>query len=249
MARPALSSQFADTSKANTELSPDRMGNPGLLPELATGFDIALEHYLPAGGLVSVGLFYRQIDDLIRNVTALQTVDWSGVPRWVSRPVNFSRAMTRGLEVELKGRAGELLPALVDPKLPLNLRASFNLYQSEVEALPGPNNRLDSQQPWSGNFGFDYRLTSVPLNMGASLAFTPGYTTQQSLTQSLDLSRNRSIDLFAQWVFSRTLSARFSINNLMPMETSSRVVTAEGYATDAWRTGRTNFNFGMEIKL
>jgi iron complex outermembrane receptor protein len=85
--------------------------------------------------------------------------------------------------------------------------------------------------------------------MGASLAFTPGYTTQQSLTQSLDLSRNRSIDLFAQWVFSRTLSARFSINNLMPMETSSRVVTAEGYATDAWRTGRTNFNFGMEIKL
>jgi iron complex outermembrane receptor protein len=249
MARPALSSQFADTSKTNTELSPDRMGNPGLLPELATGFDIALEHYLPAGGLVSVGLFYRQIDDLIRNVTALQTVDWSGVPRWVSRPVNFSRAMTRGLEVELKGRAGELLPALVDPKLPLNLRASFNLYQSEVEALPGPNNRLDSQQPWSGNFGFDYRLTSVPLNMGASLAFTPGYTTQQSLTQSLDLSRNRSIDLFAQWVFSRTLSARFSINNLMPMETSSRVVTAEGYATDAWRTGRTNFNLGMEIKL
>jgi len=176
-------------------------------------------------------------------------VDWSGVPRWVSRPVNFSRAMTRGLEVELKGRAGELLPGLVDPRLPLNLRASFNLYRSEVEALPGPNNRLDSQQPWSGNFGFDYRFTSAPVNIGASLAFTPGYTTQQSLTQSLEQSRNRSIDLFAQWVFSRTLSARFSVNNLMPLDTASRVVTADGYATDTWRSGRTSFNFGVELKL
>ena len=249
MARPAVSSQFADTSKPNTELSPDRMGNPALLPELATGFDMALEHYLPAGGLVSVGFFYRQIDHLIRNVTALQTVDWSGVPRWVSRPVNFSRAMTRGLEVEIKGRAGELLPALVDPKLPLNLRASVNVYQSAVEALPGPNNRLDAQQPWSGNIGFDYRFASVPMNLGASLAFTPGYTTQQSLTQSSDQSRSRSIDMFAQWVFSRTVSARFSVNNLVPLDAESRVVTADGYATDTWRSGRTYFNFGVEIKM
>lgn len=249
MARPAISSQFSDTGKANTELSPDRMGNPSLLPELATGFDIALEHYLPSGGLVSVGFFYRQVDDLIRNVTSLQAVDWSGVPRWVSKPVNFSRAMTQGLELEIKGRAGELMPALFDAKLPLNLRASVNLYQSAVEALPGPNNRLDGQQPWSGNVGADYRFTSVPLNMGASLAFTPGYSTQQSVSQSLDQSRSRGIDMFAQWIFSRTVSARFSVNNLMPLDISSRVVTVDGYATDVSRASRTNFNFGVEIKL
>jgi len=220
-----------------------------LLPELATGFDIALEHYLPSGGLVSVGFFYRQVDDLIRNVTSLQAVDWSGVPRWVSKPVNFSRAMTQGLELEIKGRAGELMPALFDAKLPLNLRASVNLYQSAVEALPGPNNRLDGQQPWSGNVGADYRFTSVPLNMGASLAFTPGYSTQQSVSQSLEQSRSRGIDMFAQWIFSRTVSARFSVNNLMPLDISSRVVTVDGYATDVSRASRTNFNFGVEIKL
>lgn len=249
LARPSISGLFPDTSRTNSELSPDRMGNPALLPELATGFDIALENYLPAGGLISVGFFYRQVDDLIRNVTALQTVDWAQAPRWISKPVNFSRAMTRGLEIEVKGRAGELVPALFDAKLPLNLRGSVNLYQSTVDALPGPNNRLDGQQPWSGNFGADYRFSTVPVTMGGSVAFTPGYTTQQSLSQTLEQSRGRSIDFFAQWVFSRNVSARFSVNNFMPVDTESLTLTTGGYSTGTLRSGRTQFNLGMEIKL
>ncbi len=249
MARPYIGSQFSDTSKTNTELSPDRMGNPSLLPELATGLDIAFEKYLPAGGLISVGVFYRKVDDLIRSVTRLQSVPWAGVPRWVSQPVNFSKAMTRGLELEVKGRAGELAPALFDAKLPLNLRGSVNVYQSTVEALPGPNNRLDGQQPWSGNFGFDYRVTGMPVSMGGSLAFTPGYTTQQSLSQTLDQSRSRSIDLFAQWVINPKLSTRVSVNNLAPLDGESLTQTSDGYATNSLRSGRSSFNIGVEIKL
>ena len=249
MARPSISSLFADTSKTNTEQSSDRMGNPTLLPELATGLDISFENYLPAGGLVSVGVFYRQVNDLIRSVTSLQLVTWATAPRWVSAPVNFSRATTRGLELEVKGRAGELLPGFVDAKLPLNLRGSVNIYQSSVEALPGPNNRLDGQQPWSGNFGFDYRLTSLPMTVGGSLAFTPGYATQQTASQLLDQSRSRSLDVFAQWVFSRKVSARVSASNWFPMDTESQTLTSDGYFTNTLRNGRSNFNFGVEIKL
>jgi iron complex outermembrane receptor protein len=249
LARPSVSSLFTDTSKSNTELSPDRIGNPALLPELATGLDIALENYLPAGGLVSVGVFYRQVNDLIRSVASLQTVSWSGVPRWVSTPVNFSRAKTRGLELEVKGRAGELLPGLVDTKLPLNLRGSVNIYQSSVEALPGPNNRLDGQQPWSGNFGFDYRFASLPVTVGGSLSFTPGYITLQSSSQSLDQSRSRNLDMFAQWVFSRKVSVRLSANNWFPFDTESQTLTTDGYSNSTLRSGRSSFNLSVEIKL
>lgn len=249
MARPSINSQFSDTTKTNTEQAADRAGNPALLPELATGLDIALEKYLPAGGLISVGVFYRTVDDLMRSVTRLQSVDYSGVARWVSQPVNFSRAMTRGLELEVKGRAGELAPGLLDPALPLNLRASLNFYESTVEALPGPNNRLDGQQPWSGNFGFDYRLGSVPLVIGGSMAFTPGYTTQQTLSQSLDVSRSRSIDLFAQWTISPKLQARVSINNFVPVDSASATHTNDGYNTSIYRGGRSSLNMGIEIKL
>ncbi|MFO1263896.1 MAG: TonB-dependent receptor [Rhodoferax sp.] len=249
LARPSVNALYADTSKANTELAPDRIGNPTLRPELATGLDLAFEKYLPAGGLFSVGVFYRQVSDLVRSVTTLQTVSWAGVPRWVSQPVNFSVAQTSGLEFELKGRAGELLPGWVDAKLPLNLRASLNVYQSRVDALPGPNNRLDGQQPWSSTLGADYRLSGVPVTMGGTLAFTPGYTTQQTLSQWQDQSRSRSLDLYAQWVLSRSVTARLALGNVQPVASGSRVFVGDSSSVETLRTGRTNLNLGVEIKL
>ena len=249
MARPTLNTLFIDTSKTNTELSPDRFGNVQLRPELATGLDVALEKYFAGGGMASLGFFYRDVQDLVRSVTTLQPVPWATVPRWVSQPTNFSRAQTAGIELEVKGRAGELLPALFEPKLALNLRGSLNIYQSSVNALPGPNNRLDGQQPWSGNVGFDYRFGGLPLSMGGTLAFTPGYTTQQSITQSQDQSRSRSIDMFAQWFFSRTVSARVSANNLVPLDTQSQTFADYGYGSSTTNHGRTSYNLGVEMKL
>ena len=249
VARPAINGMFLDTSKTNTELSPDRLGNSGLLPELATGLDIAYEKYLSGGSMISVGVFYREINNLIRNVTTLQTVDYSPVQRWVSQPKNFSKAQTSGVELEIKGRAGELLPALFDAKSALNLRGALSYYQSSVEALPGPNNRLDGQQPWTGSLGFDYRFSSLPLQIGGNMNYTPGYSTQQSTTQSAYQSRTRGIDMFAQMMFSKTMSGRISANNLMPLDTQSQAFSADGYGSSSWNRSRTVYQAGVEIKF
>ncbi len=249
LARPSLSTLFTDTTRPNTEASPDRRGNAGLKPELATGIDIAFESYLNGGSLFSIGGFHRNVSKLIRNVTSLQTVSYATVPRYVSAPVNFSKAQTTGLEFEVKGRAGELLPSLFDAKTALNLRASLNYYRSSVDALPGPNNRLDSQQPWSGNLGFDYRLAAAPVSVGASLAYTPGYTTRQTSVQQLDQSRARSLDAFALWNISRTMSVRVSASNLAPLDTESRSYFSSGDSTRTLRDGRSFYNANLEIKL
>ena len=230
LARPTLSGLFTDTTRPNTEASPDRRGNAALKPELATGLDIAYESYLAGGDMFSIGVFQRSVSDLVRNVTRLQTAPYATVQRYVTAPVNFSRARTRGLEFEVKGRAGELLPQLFDPKLALNLRASLNYYESRVDALPGPNNRLDNQQPWSGNPGFDQRISGLPLTLGASLAYTPGYATRQTDVQSLTQSRARALDSFALWNFSRTMSLRLSANNLAPLDSE----TASGFLMRWW---------------
>ncbi len=245
LARPSLS------VLPNSDLTPDRVGNPDLKPELATGLDIAFEKYLTGGGMVSVGVFHRSINDLIRSTTTLQTVEWDEKQRWVMQPVNYSKAQTSGLELEVKGRAGELLPSVFDPKLALNLRGSLSFYRSNVEAVQGPNNRLDGQQPWSGNVGFDYRLSSLPLTTGASFAITPGYTTQQTVTTSLEQTRTRALDAFAQWAFSKKLSLRLSANNLVPLDTRQtlilRTIPGSGSTTD--RVARTSFGAALEVKL
>ena len=249
LARPALSSLFIDTTRPNTEASPDRRGNAGLKPELATGIDIAFERYLKGGSMFSIGGFRRDVNNLIRNVTSLQTVSYASVPRYVSTPVNFSQARSTGLEFEVKGRAGELLPSLFDMKTALNLRASLNYYRSRVDALPSPDNRLDGQQPWSGNLGFDYRLASLPVSMGASLAYTPGYTTRQTSVQQFDLSQARALDAFALWNISRTMSVRLSASNIAPLDAESRSYFSSGDSTRTVRDGRTFYNANLEIKL
>ncbi|QPF74977.1 TonB-dependent receptor [Roseateles sp. DAIF2] len=248
MARPSVNTTYP-LSKPNPETAPDRIGNPNLKPELATGLDIAYEKYFTGGGLFSVSLFHRRIKDLIRNDVFLEDVSWATVQRYVSRPVNLAGARTSGIELELKGRAGELMPALFDPSTNLNLRGSLSFYRSKVEGLPGPDNRLDSQHPYAVNLGFDYKLKSLPLTLGAGLVYMPGYGTQQTPTQLQEVSRSRSLDVFAQYMFSRQYSLRLSANNVAALDPVTDVIYSDGQRTHNQRFGRTFFAANLEMKF
>lgn len=248
IARPTINTNYP-VSGPNTETAPDRVGNPALEPELATGLDIAWETYLKAGGMISVGAFHRRITGLVRNSLVLETVDWSGVPRWVAKPINLSRASTSGLEFEIKGRAGELLPSVFDTATALNLRASLSFYTSKVKDIPGPDNRLEQQQPWSANLGFDYRFKGVPVSIGASLAFTPSYEVQQSSLQRLDTGRARTVDMFAMWNLSRTDSLRFSVNNVQPVDARSNTLLSNGDYSWTERRSKSWYGINWEHKF
>jgi outer membrane receptor for ferrienterochelin and colicins len=249
IARPTINADYP-VSGRNFETSPDRVGNPGLKPELATGLDIAWEKYLKAGGLVSVGVFHRRISGLIRtDEPRLRDVAWSSQPRWVITQINLSRATTSGLELELKGRAGELMPSWFDPATALNLRASLSVYHSEVDDIPGPDNRLEQQQPWSANLGFDYRMKSLPLSFGGSLAFTPSYEVQQSTLQRLDTGRARTIDLFALWNVSRSDSLRLSANNFQAVDARSNTLLSNGDYSWTERRPKTWYGLNWDHKF
>ncbi len=254
LARPSVNSQYLNTHVSNTELLPDRIGNPALAPELATGLDIAFEKYLPAGGMWSVGIFHRQITNLVRTVTRLQpVVAWATAPRWVAQPLNFSSASTSGLELEIKGRATELLPTLLADAKALNLRASVNLYRSRVAALPGPDNRLDGQQPWSATLGFDNRFTSLPLNVGGSLSLNPPYDTQLTLDQLQRRSRTRTVDVFGQWTFRPGLSMRLAasagVQPFGPPNGHVTTVLSNGDFNRVDRQTQAQFNLSLDMRL
>ncbi|MFG6439130.1 TonB-dependent receptor plug domain-containing protein [Roseateles sp. LKC17W] len=228
IARPTVNTDYevrGPNARINTELAPDRMGNPLLKPELATGLDVAFEKYLPAGGLVSVGVFHRRITNLIRtDRPRLMTVPYADTQRYVITQINLSKATTQGLELEVKGRAGELFPSLFEASTALNLRASLNLYRSSVGDIPGPDNRLEGQQPWQFNFGADYRLKSLPINMGFSAQIAPEFDVRQSVLQSQTSLASRSLDAFAAMQVSKQDSVRVSVNGLFQPKQGTRVV-------------------------
>ena len=255
MARPSLNSSYPLTG-ANPQIGPDRVGNPLLKPELASGLDIAFEKYLPQGGVFSIGGFHRRINGLIRNQTSLLTVPWAAVPRWVAMPINLQGASSTGVELELKGRAEELLPAALAVK-GLSLRASASLYRSTVQGINGPDNRLEQQQPWSATAGFDHVIGQVwggpHLTYGASLAWTPGYRTQQSSAQAQTTAQLRSLDAYSLWAISRQTSLRLSVNNLLADGTRSLTElqpdSGDLQSTLSTRSGRRSFNAGLLVKF
>jgi iron complex outermembrane receptor protein len=246
IARPSLSQRFP--SGANEISSPDRAGNPNLLPELATGFELAYEHYFTKGGLMSANYFYRRISDLMRNVVALEDVSWSNQQRWVSRPQNVGKAVTQGIELEAKFRLDELL----DDALPVAVHNNLSFFDSTVEQVAGPNNRLEGQPTGTANVGADYRLRSVPISLGASVNFTPGYATQLSALQSVSVGAKVVTDAFLVWFLNPSAQLRLSASNLLPRDyanTSSLVSGTQRQQTDTANVSNVSWGLRLELKL
>ncbi|NRT55432.1 TonB-dependent receptor plug domain-containing protein [Sphaerotilus uruguayifluvii] len=256
---PTLAQLIASGTRAsgtNLETNPDRGGNPDLRPELATGLDLAWERHLAQGGVFSVGAFTRRIEDLIRNRIAQENV--GGETRWVSRPQNIGRARTTGLELEAKGRAAELA-ALLGPRaedappLPaVDLRANLSVYRSRVESLSGPDNRLDSQPGWSAGAGADWRVRGLPLTLGASVSFTPGYAVQLDTSRTATVDTRQVIDAYALWTFAPDLKLRVSASNLAARDSVS-TTTVDGATTrqtaTTWGRSSTAWAVRLEMKL
>ena len=253
LARPVINGAYTNTNITNTYLSPDRIGNPGLAPELATGLDIAYENYLSNDGIFSVGLFHRNLSNVVRNLTVLRQVSWANAPRWITQPQNFSDAVTQGIELELRGRASDLLPQLLSDAKGLNIRTSVNFYRSSIDALMGPNNRLDGQQPWSANLGFDQRINSLRMTVGGNLSLTPGYDTRQTAEQVLKRSVTRGIDVFAMMPLSPTMSFRAAasagVQQFGPPNGITLTQLANGDYVRTDRYAKPQLNLSLDMRL
>ncbi len=246
IARPSLSQRFP--AGANEVGSPDRAGNPNLRPELATGVELAYEHYLANGGLMSVNFFYRRISDLMRNVVALEDVSWASQQRWVSRPQNVGLATTQGIEVEAKFRLDEL----VNDALPISLHSNLSFFDSSVDQVPGPNNRLEGQPGGTANVGADYKLRSLPLSLGFSVNYTPGYETRLSDIQIVSVGAKVVTDAFVLWTLNPGTQLRLSASNMLPRDyvnTSSMLNGSQRQDNDSANVTHLNWGVRLEMKL
>jgi iron complex outermembrane receptor protein len=245
---PALDDLIAAPSftSDNHPTRPDRSGNPKLKPELATGLDLAVEHYLSRSGLLSASVFVRDIDDLMRRQTALQATRIG--PRWVSTPANVGHARTSGVELEAKFQLAEVLADAPD----LDLRTNYSRYWSKVDDIPGPDNRLEQQAKQTANIGADYRVKAMPLTVGGNLNWTPLTLVRTSGTELVTTGMKRQIDLYGLWKFSANTQLRISANNLLPRRYESDRLVETPDLLQALDTGRrtyTTLGVRLETKI
>jgi outer membrane receptor protein involved in Fe transport len=224
----------------NTATTPDEQGNPRLKPELAWGLDLAFEHYLAGGGLLSASGYLRRIDDNARNSIFL--VD--GL--WVTMPVNTGKAQAHGIELEAKFPLRSVDTAAPDIELRANLARNW----SHLATLPGPNNRLISQTPVSANIGADYKLGQ--LTLGASYSFQNGGPVRFSLNEFDYATPKRTLDLYALARFNAKVQLRVSVANALHQQYMAAVtwIDATGARSDATVSPTaTVYRAALEIKL
>ncbi len=191
-------------SAENKQDSPDSSGNPNLKPELALGVDASYESYWAEGALFSVSASMRRIDGLIRNDLVEER---SGL--WVTFPNNLGDATTRSLELETRFP----LKVLLASAPPLDIRASVNRNWSEVDFVPGPDNRLDQQVPMTANLGLDYK--SGQLTTGGSFTFRSGGPVRMSLRQTAVTPYRHDLQFYGLWKFDAKKQVRLAVSNVL----------------------------------
>ncbi len=206
-------------SSNNSELSPDRVGNPELGPETAIGFDTSYEHYWSEGALFSISGTLREISGYTRSNVFLRADG-----RWIGQEINDGKAHVRGLELEWKFPMKAMMSNAPDMDVRVNLGRNW----SKVDAVPGPDNRLAAQVPLSGTVGVDYR--KGPMTLGASATYRKNGDTRQSPSQRSTDPSFLVADAYLLWKFSPKLQTRLAINNFLPkdMESTSEFVSESG---------------------
>ncbi len=245
IAIPSLSTLYPAPGP-NVASSPDRTGNPDLRPERATGFDVALEHYLGTTGVISLSAFQRDIHDLIRTVTSLETVPWATTPRWVARPRNFGSAMTHGIEFDTKFQVDELVTGAPQ----LTVRSNVSVYGSHVSGVPGPYNRIDQQPRASANVGGDWRMKGLPLTVGANFNWIPPYSVQETDIQTQGYQLSRVVDAYVLWAIDRKTKLRLSLSNVVPRDyVTTNAIVAGGQAQTVVSDGPTYRVIGLRFEM
>lgn len=233
---------------SNIATNPGNKGNPALRPEVALGLDVAVERYLPDGGVMSAAVFHRRVSNLIRNVTSLETISGYSSQLYVSIPQNVGNAITQGIELEAKFRLNQM----VTDAPAVDIRSNISFYESNVLSITGPNNRLDQQPSMTANLGGDYRLRAMPFTVGGNINMNPGYTTHSSEYQWLYVSQKRVMDVYGLWRVDPKTSWRLSLSNLSPLSynTNSLYNSSSLYEDSTTRNRNwTNIQIQLEKKL
>lgn len=198
--------------------TPDAAGNPSLQAERALGFNLSYEHGISADSQFSVELFSRSIERLIGTDITLESVPWSTMPRYVARPANLGSATVQGVDMEMQLSMRDIWQQA--PKL--EVRGSLGFARSQIDRLPGPDNRLADQSPWRAKFGLTYSAKEWPLKLSADINWTPGDWVRSNISQRIFYANKMNLSANASWKFTSNVRFFIVLDNLLN-RTSTRV--------------------------
>jgi TonB-dependent receptor len=167
-------------------------GNPGLMPTTATNLDLLAEQYFQGGGLITAGVFYKKLNDIIFTQTT-KIAGGAYDNYWLTQPVNGGNSSLVGFEFNLETQL-RFLPGFLD-----GLGLSVNYAYTSSTADVGnrlTRSELPGQAANVANFVVSYE------KFGFSGRYSIGYNGKFTEAIGIDAQRDRIYKEHMQMDFS-----------------------------------------------
>ena len=200
------------------ELDDNRIsvGNPSLNATESMNFDLLGEHYFKNLGIVSAGLFYKDLSNVIATNTFNDFEYEGNVYDRFSQPINAGNASITGFEFGLQNRL-DFLPGLLSK---LSFYANYTYTKSELknstiegrknEVLPlvgTPKNILNL------SLAFDTKKLDVRVSFNSADGFIEEYNDSAFFDRWYDSVQY--LDINANYSITDNWEVYFSVNNLL----------------------------------
>ena len=231
------------------------IGNPGLKPTTAYNVDLSAEYYFKSVGLVSLGLFYKSVNDVIVDEA------WQGMSDElpiqgeydydISKPINAYDANLYGVEVAYQRDFGFIAPALKCVGFYGNYTYTANStknYKFEHRVVqPGEDIDMIGSPEHTANASLFFEKWG--LNLRLSYNFASSFVDEMGEVAQLDryYDKVNYLDLNASYTFGQRFKTTIyaDVTNLLnqPLRyyqgTTDRTMQAEYYGA--------RFNAGVKV--
>jgi TonB-dependent receptor len=213
-------------------------GNPNIKPTHSHNIDLSLEDYLPHAGIVSVGVFYKDLKDYIVPAATQMTFPNSGLFAGFTGPIKVL-TFENGSAARLIGSEFDYHSQFVDlPGLWSGFGVDVNgtWISSRIEIRPGSFTQLPSTARQTGNATLFYeREHVVDVRVGANFISRSLFAIGGSPATDIYSESRFSVDFGSRYFITNTLSAYLNVKNLTntPLKysegTSNRPIQRETY--------------------
>jgi TonB-dependent receptor len=192
-------------------------GNPDIQPTYANNFDLTFEHFFGNIGVVSAGVFYKDLTNLIFSSRDYETID--GESYYVIQSRNISNASLLGLEASANRRF-DMLPGLLKG---FGLEVNYTFIQSDAEMPVYINGQaatvktpLQNQSKHLFNTIFYYELNGLTVKLAGNYRGESLETISSSLPTDMWvwMDKNFTVDLAASYAFNKNVRLFAEVQNL-----------------------------------
>lgn len=197
--------ELSDNVDSSLELNdlnhPDVSGNINLQEEKAFSYEVRYEHFFEDKGIVSIGGFYRVIDDKIEKLTTLEG------GRYIERPYNAGEARLWSIEMELKKSLDSYVSGLG-----IFGNATF---QNSSLTLNDTKRPIKGTNDYLCNVGVDHTLSAYRLTYGTAYRYVGGYDDPMDENGIAESQKGYgTLDLYASKRLDSTFKAGVNLKNL-----------------------------------